>query len=118
MIPATTARIVLSTAGSAEEAATIARILVEEQLAACVNISPGIRSIYRWQDEIHDEPECLLLMKTSASRLEELESRLQSLHSYENPEFLVLNPESGSEAYLMWIAQSLSNPARGKPLTL
>jgi periplasmic divalent cation tolerance protein len=109
MISTGTVRIALSTAGSADEAAAIARALVEEQLAACVNIVPGIRSIYRWQGRVHDDTELLLVIKTKVDLLEQLESRLQVLHSYENPEFLVLVPESGSEAYLLWIGQCLSH---------
>jgi periplasmic divalent cation tolerance protein len=115
MISTGITRVALSTVGSSDEAATIARALVVEQLAACVNIVPGVRSIYRWQGEVHDDAEWLLVIKTTAAHLEQLESRLKALHSYENPEFLVLVPESGSEAYLLWIDQCLSQFGHGQP---
>ena len=115
MTSATTARIVLSTAGTPDEASHIARTLVEEQLAACVNIVPGIRSIYAWQGRIHDDQEWMLVMKSDIGHLEALEARLKSLHSYDNPEILVLVPESGSEAYLLWIDATLSSAGPRNP---
>ena len=118
MVPALTARIVLSTAGSADEAARIARALVEERLAACVNIVAGVRSIYAWKDQVQDDQEWLLVIKTNLNRLGPLESRLTALHSYETPEFLVLVPESGSNAYLMWMDQSLSQFVPKEPSSI
>lgn len=111
MIPPT-ARIVLSTAGSAEEAKNIARALVEERLAACVNIIPGATSIYRWQGAIHQDQEQVLLIKTRHQHLPALESRLKALHSADVPEFLVLIPESGSRDYLLWLDESTDDPGR------
>lgn len=96
-------RIVLSTAGSQEEAARISRELVERRLAACVNRLPGATSVYRWQGAIEEASEVLLVVKTSAEKLEQLKAVLHELHSYEVPEFLVLEVSSGSQAYLDWL---------------
>jgi periplasmic divalent cation tolerance protein len=101
------ARIVISTAGSPEEAAIIARELVERRLAACVNRLPGLASVYRWQGAVEEADEVLLLIKTSADRLPALEIALRELHSYEVPEFLVLPVAEGSAAYLEWLFASV-----------
>ncbi len=101
------ARIVLTTTADAEEARRLGRMLVEERLAACVTLLPAVCSIYWWQGEIESANECLLLVKTSQERLKALESRLQELHSYETPEFLVLPVEAGSQAYLDWMQNCL-----------
>ena len=103
----TTARLVLTTAPSAEAADRLARTLVEEQLAACVTLVPSIQSVYRWQGAMESATETLLLLKTSVERLPALEARLLALHSYQTPEFLVLPVESGSRSYLDWLAASL-----------
>jgi periplasmic divalent cation tolerance protein len=96
------ARIVLTTADP-ETAGHLGRKLVEERLAACATLIPAVHSIYRWKGEIDSTTESLLLLKTTADRLEALESRLRQLHSYETPEFLVLPVEAGSQAYLEWL---------------
>lgn len=96
-------RVVFITAGSQEEAQRIARSLVEERLAACVNILPGIRSVYRWKGEIHEDAEVLLTAKTAESMLEPLIQRVKQLHSYEVPEIIALAVVAGSEDYLSWI---------------
>jgi len=101
--PTPPVRIVLSTAGSPEEAARISRELVERRLAACVNRLPGATSVYRWQGAIEEASEVLLVVKTSAEKLEQLKAVLHELHSYEVPEFLVLEVSSGSQAYLDWL---------------
>ena len=106
------ARVVLSTATSMAEAKTIARTLVEEHLAACVNIIPGACSIYRWQGGIHEDAEWILFMKSSLQQLPGLEARLRSLHSADVPEFLVLVPESGGKDYLLWMDEALQQPGR------
>jgi periplasmic divalent cation tolerance protein len=106
-VPAAQIRIVLSTAGSREEGERIARALVDQHLAACVNLLPGLNSVYRWQGKVESAEETLLVIKTSAELLENLESELHRLHSYEVPEFLVLNVESGSSAWLEWLKLSL-----------
>jgi periplasmic divalent cation tolerance protein len=102
------ARVVLTTTASAEEAERLARVLVEERLAACVSLVPSVRSFYRWQGKVEDSTETLLLIKTGTDQLAALEARIGALHSYETPEFLVLPVESGSAAYLDWLMASLS----------
>jgi periplasmic divalent cation tolerance protein len=106
IVSAADARIAITTTGSREEADRIARFLVEEQIAACVNLLPGITSVYRWQGEVETAEEFLLVIKTSAGNLEALNAALRRLHSYEVPELLVLQPEAGSKGYLEWIAHS------------
>jgi periplasmic divalent cation tolerance protein len=105
------ARIAISTAGSLEEAERIASALVEQHLAACVNLIPQIKSIYRWQGEMEEATEILLIIKTTAPCLAALESTLRSLHSYSVPEFLVLDVASGNPAYLSWIIESVNPPS-------
>lgn len=104
-------RIALSTAPILEEAERIASTLVEQHLAACVNLIPQVKSIYRWQGAIEESSEVLLIIKTTAPCLPALESTLSSLHSYSVPEFLVLDVASGSPAYLTWIAESVATPS-------
>ncbi len=99
--------LVLSTCGSAEEADSIARALVERRLAACVNVVPNLRSIYRWKGAIEQAPEQLLLIKTTRALFERLEAELRSLHSYEVPEVLAFDIAAGSEPYLAWIDECL-----------
>ena len=108
MVPAGEARIVLSMATSMAEAQTIARGLVEERLAACVNVVPGACSIYHWRGEVHQDAEWMLFIKTVRANLPALEARLKALHSAEVPEMLVVVPESGSEDYLLWIDATLA----------
>jgi periplasmic divalent cation tolerance protein len=105
-------RIVLSTFPSPDKAAEIARILVEEQLAACVNLLPAVRSIYRWQGTIFDETETLALIKTTAARYDALASKLVSLHPYEVPELIAVSPASIHAPYLAWIAECVASAAR------
>lgn len=101
------ARIVITTVVSAEEATRIGHALVEERLAACATLLPQIHSIYRWHDQIETSAETLLLLKTTLDQLPALEIRLRELHTYQTPEFLVLPVESGSHAYLDWLQESL-----------
>jgi len=100
-------RIVLTTAANPDEAARLARTLVEEGLAACVTSIPSVQSIYRWQGQIESSTETLLLLKTGPDQLAALEARLHQLHSYHTPEFLVLDVESASHPYLEWLQSSL-----------
>jgi periplasmic divalent cation tolerance protein len=100
-------RIVLTTAGSEEEAQKIARHLVEKQLAACVNIVPRITSIYRWQGKVESSGEWLLLIKTTAERFPAVRDAIRELHSYELPECVAINVEDGSAEYLQWIGDSM-----------
>lgn len=94
---------VLVTAPDAEVGAGIARQLVEARLAACVNVLPGVRSIYRWESAVREEAEAMLIIKTAASRCEELASRIQDLHPYDLPEILVLAVAGGSASFLEWV---------------
>lgn len=103
----TTARIVLTTAASSEEARRIGRTLVEERLAACATVLPQAESIYRWQGEVETAAEAILLLKTEAGKLPALDERLHALHSYDTPEFLALPVDAGSERYLHWLHASL-----------
>jgi periplasmic divalent cation tolerance protein len=103
---ASQAVIVIVTAGSEEQASAIARVLVGERLAACVNIVGPIRSIYRWRDAVEDEREYLMLVKTRANLYERVERRVKDLHGYEVPEVLALSPRAGSSPYLQWLMES------------
>jgi periplasmic divalent cation tolerance protein len=105
------ARIVLTSAGNADEANLIAGTLVEERLAACATLLPGAQSIYHWEGQIESSTETLLLLKTAADQLPALEARLHELHSYQIPEFLVLDVAAGSHTYLEWLAFSLRKPS-------
>ncbi|MDQ7857984.1 MAG: divalent-cation tolerance protein CutA [Armatimonadota bacterium] len=96
--------LVLVTARDADEAARLARVLVDERLAACVNIVPGVRSLYRWQGRVEDAPEVLLLVKSVRPRLEAIVARVRALHSYSVPEVIAMPITGGSEAYLAWLA--------------
>lgn len=98
--------VLLSTCPSAEAGAAIARKLVEARIAACVNIVPGVRSIYRWKGEICDDAEVLLVLKTAAARQSEAMAALKAAHPYEVPEILVLRPEDGWPDYLKWVIES------------
>ncbi len=100
-------QIVLSTCADREEAERIAHRLVEQQLAACVNILPGVQSIYRWQGNVESAAEVLMVIKTSAGLVPEVQSTIANLHSYEVPELLVVPVAGGSEAYLGWLKASL-----------
>jgi periplasmic divalent cation tolerance protein len=103
----TDAVVVLVTAPSADKAAGLARTLVEENLAACGNILPSIRSIYRWEGKVHDEPEALLVLKTQAALFEALRQRVVALHPYQVPEVLRLDVAEGHPPYLQWIRDSV-----------
>lgn len=95
--------VVLCTVPSAEVGAQLARGIVEEQLAACVNIIPAVRSIYRWQGAVHDDAEAQLVIKTRASRWDALLAWVRSHHSYEEPELIALPIAQGSPSYLDWM---------------
>ncbi len=100
-------RIVLSTAGSEEEARRIARALVERRLAACVNIVGPIHSVYRWKGAVESAPEHLLIIKTTVAAFPRVRDAIRELHSYELPECVMLSIEAGSDDYLNWIAESM-----------
>ena len=99
--------VVLVTCSSEEEAYKIAGTLVEERLAACVNILSSIRSIYRWEGKICDDRECLLIVKTDKQRFEDLEQKVKVLHSYSVPEIIALPIVRGSLPYLKWLTESV-----------
>ena len=101
-------RIVLSTAGSEEEARKIARHLVERQLAACVNIIPQIESVYRWQGRVESNREWLLLIKTTAEKFPGVCGAIRELHSYELPECIAIAIDDGSTGYLQWMEESVT----------
>jgi periplasmic divalent cation tolerance protein len=100
--------LVLTTAGSQEEAKKIAHALVERRLAACVNIVPQIESVYRWQGKVESATERLLVIKTQASAFEQVRGAIKELHSYDLPECIMLEVSTGSKEYLDWIAESTS----------
>lgn len=100
--------LVLSTVETEEDAVRLAKVLVQERLVACVNVIPGLRSIYRWQGAVSDEEELLLLMKTTRERIDGLRDRLHELHPYEVPEFVVVEIASLGEAYGAWLRGSVA----------
>lgn len=100
--------VALSTVATASDAERMARALVERGLAACVNIVPGVVSIYRWQGEVQKEHEFLLVIKTRAEALEALRATLVSLHPYEVPELVAWPIAAGHEPYLRWIDDSVA----------
>lgn len=102
---ASTVSIVLTTFGADADAASIARTLIEERLAACVNILPPMTSVYRWQGKVEQDREQQLVIKTAQDRVWALQARLRQLHPYELPEFLVLDAIA-SEAYWAWVGES------------
>ena len=102
----TDGQLVLTMLPTADAAAEMARTLVEERLAACANLIPAIRSIYRWQDKIEDTNEVLLLLKTRTEHFERLKGRILELHPYEVPEVIAIPIEAGYSAYLEWIGKA------------
>jgi periplasmic divalent cation tolerance protein len=100
--------VVLSTLPADERGPALARALVDERLAACVSLVPGVRSIYRWQGAVHDDGEALAIIKTTRARLPDLLARLPALHPYEVPEALALPVAAGLPAYLAWVAGETS----------
>lgn len=96
--------VVLVTIPDADAGLELARRLVAENLAACGNLIPGLKSVYRWKGEIQEDPEALLVLKTTEERLPDLKKRVLELHSYEVPEFLALPVGDGYDPYLRWVA--------------
>jgi len=103
--------LVLTTLGADADAVALARTLVEERLAACVNVVPGMTSIYPWKGSVEQEREQQLIIKTTAGRIEALAARLRELHPYELPEFIVLDA-AASAAYGAWVTE---NTRAGSP---
>jgi periplasmic divalent cation tolerance protein len=102
-------KIVLTTAGTREEAGKIARALVERRLAACVNVIGPMQSVYRWQGAVEDAEEWLLLVKTTDAAGDQVRATIQELHSYELPECVVLPIEGGSQEYLAWLEKNVTD---------
>lgn len=111
--PAGGVRVVLTTCPDPATADRIARTLVQERLAACGNVVPGVTSIYRWEGRIETAGECLLILKTRAERLAALAARLDEIHPYDVPEVLALPVEAGATAYLRWVREETGEPPSG-----
>ena len=99
--------VVLSTCANEEEAGKLARALVEERLAACVSIVPGVRSFYHWKGAVESSAECLLVVKSSRALFAPLRAALDRLHSYDVPEVLALPIVDGAPSYLDWLDASI-----------
>lgn len=105
-----TIRIVLCTFPSADSARQIGTALVERQLAACVNLIPGVESVYRWQGQVESATEVLAIFKTSAAVFPEFERELATLHPYDVPEIVAIEPTSVAETYAAWLGENLRLP--------
>jgi len=101
-------RVVFVTAPDLEVAGKIARAVVEDRLAACASLLPGVTSIYRWRGEVLEDAEVLLLIKTRLEHLDDLERRVLELHPYEVPEFIALEPAHVEPRYLAWLQSETS----------
>ncbi len=99
------------TAATAADARTIGRALVRERLAACVNVVPGMTSIYRWNDAVEEESEVVLIAKTTSVRFDALARRVEQMHGYDNPCVIRLDIRDGLPAFLEWIGAETSLPA-------
>jgi periplasmic divalent cation tolerance protein len=99
--------IVLTTLGAQTDASAFARVLVEERLAACVNVLPAMTSVFRWKGAVEDDREQQIVIKTTTDRVAALQARFNELHPYELPEFLVVSVSDGSPAYLAWLEESV-----------
>jgi len=101
--------IVLTTCENSQDAQTIAETLVEKRLAACVNILPGLKSVYRWQGKVENAAELLLLIKTRRGLFEQLSAELARIHPYKVPEVIALPLIDGAPAYLGWLEKELKS---------
>jgi periplasmic divalent cation tolerance protein len=104
--------VVLCTFPDKDTAQRIGRMLVEEGLAACVNVLPGVQSIYRWEGKVESAEEVLAVVKTTDRAHGSLETRLKELHPYDVPEIIALPVEKAEEAYARWVHESTDSPLR------
>ena len=111
MIDASSFVIVLTTFPGDGDSTAFARTLVDERLAACVNVLPPMESIYRWKGAVEQASERQVIMKTTAAQLDDLNKRIATIHPYEVPELLVLPIAGGGEKYLKWISESVAGVA-------
>jgi periplasmic divalent cation tolerance protein len=102
--------IVFVTTSDGAEAARIAETLVNERLAACVNIVAEVQSVYRWEGKVARDAEALMIIKSTQDRYDELERRIRQLHTYTTPEVIAIQIERGSEDYLRWLRESTHQP--------
>jgi periplasmic divalent cation tolerance protein len=107
--------VVLSTCATEEEAEKLARLLVDQRLAACVNVIPRIRSYYRWKGAVESADECLLVVKSSRELMAAIGAVLEKEHSYEVPELLALPVVEGAANYLNWLLVNLRKGPEGEP---
>ena len=105
--------IILTTVSAVEEGESIANILVEKQLAACINIIPKISSVYRWEGKVHSESEILLLIKTTKDLETEVYREVQNVHPYDTPELITVPITNGSKTYLDWMTNAVGKQYRG-----
>ena len=104
--------LVMTTLPADADASVFARTLVETRLAACVNLLPGMDSVYRWEGAVEQERERQLVIKTTRARIAALWERVRAVHPYEVPEFIVLPIVDGNDAYLRWVGESTREPLR------
>ena len=99
--------LVLTTIAAEADGAAFARTLVDERLAACVNVLPAMVSVYRWKGQVEQDREQQIVIKTTADQLSALEARVRELHAYELPEVVVITADEGSAAYLAWVEEAV-----------
>ncbi len=109
--------VVLVTAPDTDTAVQLGRALVEDRLAACANILPGVRSIYRWDDAVQDDAEVLLVIKTTAAAQSQLTARVLELHPYDTPEVIALPIVAGADTYLSWLRSQVGEPDEASKAT-
>ena len=101
--------LVLTSIAAEADGAVLARTLVDERLAACVNVLPPMTSVYRWKGQVEQDREQQLIIKTTRDKLPALEARVKELHSYELPEFVVIAAGGGADAYLKWVEEAVGS---------
>lgn len=111
---ASDAIVVFMTAANSDEASRIAELLIDKNLAACVQILPEIQSVYRWKGEIERQSEILILAKTVQSKFSELETQVRAVHSYETPEIVATPLTNGSKPYLEWLSANVDSSPRSE----